>query len=111
MKLERRRGLAWAARNSPGSNRYALTVSRVIAWLLLVVGLALTVLGAALVLNLASLRDLVDQTRFHPAIEAVFDVRDEMSHRRAQSLELASGLSGMGLLGFSIWLLRRPAAR
>jgi hypothetical protein len=84
-----------------------LRVGGIVAWLLLLVGLALAVLGAALVLNFLSLRELVEQTRFHPAIEAVFDVRDEMSHRRAQSLELVSGLSGVTLFGVAVWLLRR----
>jgi hypothetical protein len=88
-----------------------LTGARIVAWSLLLIGLGLTVLGAALVLNLASVRDLAEQTRLHPAIEAVFDVRDEMSHRRAQWLELASGLGGVGLLGLAIWLLRRPVSR
>jgi hypothetical protein len=85
-----------------------LTGRGIAAWVLLLVGLGLAVLGAALVLNFASLRELVEQTRFHPAIEAVFGVRDEMSHRRAQWLELVSGLSGVGLLGLAAWLMRRP---
>jgi hypothetical protein len=88
-----------------------LTGARVIAWALLLVGLGLTVLGAALVLNLASLREIVEQTQFHPGIVAVFDLRDEMSHRRAQWLELASGLSGVSVFALAVWLLRRPESR
>jgi hypothetical protein len=33
-----------------------------------------------------------------------------MSHRRAQWLELVSGISGMGAFALAIWLLRRTAA-
>jgi hypothetical protein len=67
--------------------------------------------SAALVLNLASLREIVEQTQFHPGIVAVFDLRDEMSHRRAQWLELASGLSGVSVFALAVWLLRRPESR
>ncbi|MCA1646045.1 MAG: hypothetical protein LC797_11470 [Chloroflexi bacterium] len=95
----------------PYARQCALTLIRIAGWLLLVVGLGLTVLGAALVLNFASLRELVEQTRFHPAIEAVFAMRDEMSHRRAQSLELASGVSGAALFVLGVWVLRRPETR
>ncbi len=82
---------------------------RLIAWALLVVGLGLTLLGGALVLNIASLRDLVEQTQLHPVVVAVFDLRDEMSHRRAQSLELVAGLGGLVVCVLAVWLLRRPS--
>jgi hypothetical protein len=85
--------------------------TRRLAWGLLLVGLALALFGAALVFNFVSLRALVEQTRISPAIVAVFDIRDEMSSRRAHWLELAVGLSGVGLLGFGLWLLWRPEAR
>jgi hypothetical protein len=82
--------------------------TRRLAWGILLVGLALALFGAALVLNIVSLRELAEQTRIGPAIVAVFDIRDEMSDRRVHWLEFAVGLSGAGLLGFAIWLLRRP---
>jgi hypothetical protein len=88
-------------------SRYALTTRR-LAWGLLLVGLALALFGAALVFNVVSLRELVEQSRIGPAIVAVFGIRDEMSDRRAHWLEVALGLSGAGLLGFAVWLLRRP---
>jgi hypothetical protein len=86
---------------------HALTTRRRLAWGILLIGLALAVFGTALVLNIVSLRELAEQTRIGPAIVAVFDVRDEMSDRRAHWLEFVVALGGAGLLACAVWLLRR----
>ena len=52
---------------------------------------------------------LAEQTRDRPGIVAVFDVRDEMSDRRAHWLEFAMALGGAGLLGWAVWLLGRQS--
>lgn len=71
----------------------------------LVVGVVLTIFGVMLFLNVFSLRDLVLQTRVHPAISVVFDARDDMSHRRAQGLELLAGLGGGVIVVGAAWWL------
>ena len=81
-------------------------ISRVLAISTLVAGLVLVIFGAALVLNVLSLRDLAESTRLHPAIWAVFEVRDELSHRRAQWLELLVGLWGASMVVSAAWWLR-----
>jgi hypothetical protein len=78
---------------------------RTLATGVLLVGVALGLLGAMLFLNFLSLRDLILATHLHPAIAVVFDARDEMSHRRAQALELLAGLAGLGVvLAAGVWL-------
>ena len=72
----------------------------------LVVGAVLTIFGVMLFLNVLSLRDLALETRLHPAISVVFDARDDMSHRRAQGLELLTGLGGAAIVLASAWWLR-----
>jgi hypothetical protein len=69
----------------------------------LMVGLILAILGVALFLNLLSLRDLAESTRLSPVIWVVFDVRDEVSHRRAQGLELLVGLVGVAMASLAVW--------
>ena len=69
-------------------------------------GFVVMIFGAALVLNILSLRDVAESTRLHPAIWAVFEVRDELSHRRAQWLELVVGLSGASMVAWAAWWLR-----
>jgi hypothetical protein len=81
-------------------------MSRVLAISTLLAGLLLVIFGAALVLNVLSLRDLAESSRLHPAIWAVFEVRDELSHRRAQWLELLLGLSGASMVVTAAWWLR-----
>jgi hypothetical protein len=66
----------------------------------------LAVFGAMLFLNFLSLRGLVLETRVHPAIAVVFDTRDDMSHRRAQGLELLTGLGGVVIIVGAAWWLR-----
>jgi hypothetical protein len=83
---------------------------RILAWSVLAVGLGLAVLGAALVLNLVSLRDLVELTHVDPAIAVVFEARDEVSHRRAQGLELVLGGVGLSMAALTTWWLRRTPA-
>jgi drug/metabolite transporter (DMT)-like permease len=70
------------------------------ASLLLLAGVGLAILGVALVLNVLSLRELALESHVHPAIVAVFDVRDGLSHRRAQLLELLMALAGLVIIGF-----------
>lgn len=83
--------------------------ARVLATTVVVVGVVLVLLGGTLFLNYASLRDLVVESRLDPAIAVVFDTRDEMSHRRAQALELLTGVAGLGaILGAGAWLLSAP---
>ncbi len=65
---------------------------------LVVIGVVLTVFGTMLFLNFFSLRDLVLETHVQPAIAIVFDTRDDISHRRAQGLELLTGLGGVVLV-------------
>jgi len=87
-----------------------LRVVRILAISVLVLGVVLAVFGVMLYLNVLSLRDLVLETRLHSAIAAVFDVRDDMSHRRAQGLELLTGVGGAALaLVAGLWLLAQPA--
>jgi hypothetical protein len=78
----------------------ALAVSALLA------GFVLMILGAALFLNVLSLRELIVSTRLHPAISAVFEVRDELSHRRAQLVEAIVGLIGVGMMGIAAWWLQ-----
>ena len=73
---------------------------------MLVIGAVLAVFGAMLFLNFLSLRGLVLETRVHPAITVVFDTRDDMSHRRAQGLELLTGLGGVVIIVGAAWWLR-----
>ena len=68
-------------------------------------------MGVMLFLNVLSLRDLALETRLQVAIAAVFDARDEMSHRRAQGLELLIGLGGAALALAAVLWLRVHAAR
>ena len=82
-------------------------VRRLLVFGVLVAGVALTVLGLGLVINVLSLRDLVEQTRLHPAIAVVFEVRDALSHRLAQGLELMAGLIGLSFAGGAAFWLRR----
>jgi uncharacterized membrane protein YidH (DUF202 family) len=78
---------------------------RTLATVVLLLGIALALLGAMLFLNFLSLRDVVAATHVDPAIAVVFDTRDEMSHRRAQGLELIAGVAGIAIvLGVSVWL-------
>ena len=83
---------------------------RILATSVLVLGVVLAVFGVTLYLNVFSLRDLVLETRLHPAIAAVFDARDDMSHRRAQVLELLIGVGGGGLAVVAgLWLRMQHA--
>ena len=82
---------------------------RVFAVSVLVAGLALILLGAALFLNVLSLRELAASTQLSPAIWAVFEVRDEVSHRRAQGLELLVALVGVALIALATWWLQTRA--
>jgi len=78
---------------------------RTFATVVLLLGAALTLLGAMLFLNLLSLRDVILATHVDPAIAVVFDTRDEMSHRRAQGMELMAGVAGIAVVvGASAWL-------
>jgi len=87
-----------------------LRVVRILAISVLVLGVVLAVFGVMLYLNVLSLRDLVLETHLPVAIAAVFDVRDEMSHRRAQGLELLIGSGGAALaLVAGLWLRVQPA--
>jgi hypothetical protein len=71
----------------------------------LVLGATLMLVGAMLFLNFLSLRELIVETHLDPAIAVVFDTRDEMSHRRAQAVELLTGLAGAAtVLGAAAWL-------
>jgi hypothetical protein len=72
----------------------------------LAAGCVLALLGAALFLNVLSLRELAVSTRLSPATWAVFQVRDEISHRRAQSLELLVGLVGVAMVILASWSFR-----
>jgi hypothetical protein len=72
----------------------------------LVVGLILAILGVMLFLNVLSLRELVLATRLHPAISVVFEARDELSHRRAQGIELLVGLFGAAMVTLAARWLR-----
>jgi hypothetical protein len=83
---------------------------RILAISVLVLGVVLAVFGVTLYLNVFSLRDLVLETRLHPAIGAVFDARDDMSHRRAHGLELLIGVGGAALVALaSVWLRAQRA--
>jgi hypothetical protein len=76
-----------------------------LATVVLLLGTALTLVGAMLFLNLLSLRELILATHVDLAIAVVFDTRDEMSHRRAQGMELVAGLAGIAVvLAASVWL-------
>jgi hypothetical protein len=77
---------------------------------LLVVGIVLATLGLALVVNLLSLREVAEQTQLHPAIVVVFGVRDELSHRWAQGLELALSLGGLCVVACAAWWFHRRRA-
>jgi hypothetical protein len=103
MSLRRGAGLAQTSRLD-----FAV-LCRVVAISILGGGVALAILGAALVLNLVSLRELVESTRLDPAIAAVFEVRDELSHRRAQTAELGVALGGGTLVVTAGWWLRAQA--
>jgi hypothetical protein len=72
--------------------------TRVLAMSALTVGVVLAILGVALFLNVLSLRALAESTQVSPAIWAVFEVRDDLSHRRAQGLELLVGLIGVAMV-------------
>ena len=72
----------------------------------LVAGLVLVVFGAALIFNVLSLRDLALSTHLRAVIWAVFEVRDELSHRRAQWLELLLALCGASIVVTAGWWLR-----
>ena len=79
---------------------------RVLAISALVAGCVLAILGTALFLNVLSLRELAATSRLSPAIWAVFEVRNEISHRRAQSLELLVGLVGVAMVILASWSFR-----
>ena len=70
---------------------------------LLVVGTGLSLLGAALFLNIVSLRALAQSSQLYPAIWLVFVVRDELTHRRAQWLELLVGAGGLTIVLSAAW--------
>jgi hypothetical protein len=84
---------------------------RILAISVLLLGVVLAVFGVMLYLNVFSLRDLVVETRLHPAIAAVFDARDDMSHRRAQGLELLTGVGGAALVALAALWLRIQRAK
>ena len=79
---------------------------RVLALSALAAGCVLAIVGAALFLNVLSLRELAATSRLSPAMWAVFEVRDEISHRRAQSLELLVGLVGVVMVILATWSFR-----
>ena len=84
---------------------------RIIATAALVLGVFLAVMGALLFLNMLSLRDLALETHLNPAIAVVFDTRDEMSHRRAQALELLTGVAGFIVLVGAVTWFRKTRLR
>lgn len=65
--------------------------------------MALAVLGVALFLNVLSLRAIAESTRLPPLIWVVFDVRDDVSHRYAQALELFVGCIGLAMAALGVW--------
>jgi hypothetical protein len=84
-------------------------LTRLLAIAVVAAGLTLALLGAALLLNLLSLRELVELTRLSAVIWVVFDVRDEVSHRRAQGLELLTGLVGVAIVSLAAWWFQSRA--
>jgi hypothetical protein len=85
--------------------------TRMLAISALTVGVVLAILGVALFLNVLSLRELAESTRVSPAIWAVFEVRDDLSHRRAQGFELLVGLIGVAMVIVGAVSARRTADR
>jgi hypothetical protein len=81
-------------------------LTRALAFSTLAAGLAVAVLGTALFLNLLSLRELAESTHLGPVIWFVFDVRDNVSHLRAQGLELLGGLFGVAMASLAAWWFR-----
>ena len=80
-------------------------VGRVLAICVLTAGCVLVVFGTALVLNVLSLRELAEWTRLPPVVGAVFEVRDELSHRRAQWIEAVVGVVGLAMASAAAWRL------
>jgi hypothetical protein len=72
-----------------------------------VAGLLIAMLGLAAALDIISLRALAAETDIERFRLTVEHARALFSHRKAQGLELAAGLSGLGLLALSGALLTR----
>ncbi len=75
------------------------------ALLIALFGLAMAVLGIALVLDLVSLRVLFTEMGLSGLLALTAKLHAMLRHRAVQEIELAFGLGGVGLLGSAAWWL------